>query len=113
MFSRKTKAEKIAAVQNASVEEKPDYYPFIHAVHSIENYCQQILLKEIDSLQGLGKIRSSLNGVLAKENLMKEQMDAFQERFLYIVEISEQFGTVKQQIDDSIKHAQQQVDVLK
>lgn len=113
MFNRKKKAEKAAAEQNALTKEKPDYYPVIHTVHSIENYRQQILLKEIDSLQGLSKIRSSFEDVLEKENMMKEQMDAFQERFLRVGEISEQFGTVKLQIDDSVKLAQQQVGGLK
>lgn len=113
MFNRKKKAEKAAAEQNTLTKEKPDYYPVIHTVHSIENYRQQILLKEIDSLQGLSKIRSSFEDVLEKENMMKEQMDAFQERFLRVGEISEQFGTVKLQIDDSVKLAQQQVGGLK
>lgn len=113
MFNRKSKAEKTAEAQNALIKEKPDCYPVIHTVHSIENYRQQILLKEIDSLQGLGKIRSSFDDVLEKENTMKGQMEAFQERFLHVGEISEQFGTVKLQIDDSVKLAQQQVDGLK
>lgn len=113
MFNRKKKAGKAAAEQDTLTKEKPDYYPVIHTVHSIENYRQQILLKEIDSLQGLSKIRSSFEDVLEKENMMKEQMDAFQERFLRVGEISEQFGTVKLQIDDSVKLAQQQVGGLK
>ncbi len=113
MFHWKKKAKEAAAGQNALKKEKPDCYPVIHTVHSVENYRQQILLKEIDSLQGLGKIRSSFDDVLKKENMMKEQMDAFQERFLRVGEISEQFGTVKLQIDDSVKIAQQQVGGLK
>lgn len=113
MFHWKKKAKEAAAEQNALKKEKPDCYPVIHTVHSVENYRQQILLKEIDSLQGLGKIRSSFDDVLKKENMMKEQMDAFQERFLRVGEISEQFGTVKLQIDDSVKIAQQQVGGLK
>ena len=113
MFNRKTKAEKAAAEQNTLTQEKPDCYPVIHTVHSIENYRRQILLKEIDSLQGLAQIRSSFDDVLEKENKMKEQMSVFQERFLHVGEISEQFGTVKMQIDDSVKLAQQQVDGLK
>lgn len=113
MFNWKTKAQKAAAEQEALTKEKPDCDPVIHTVHSIENYRQQILLKEIDSLQGLGKIRSSFDDVLEKENMMKEQMDAFQERFLRVGEISEQFGNVKLQIDDSVRLAQQQVDGLK
>lgn len=113
MFNRKTRAEKAAAAQSALTKEKPDCYPVVHAVRSIEDYRQQILLKEIDSLQGLGKIKSSFSDVLEKENTMKEQMDAFQERFLHVGEIAEQFGTVKLQIDDSVKLAQKQVDGLK
>lgn len=113
MFNRKTKAEKAAAEQSVLTKEKPDCDPVVHTVHCIENYRQQILLKEIDSLQGLGKIRSSFEDVLEKENTMKEQMDAFQERFLRVGEISEQFGIVKLQIDDSVKLAQEQVDGLK
>ncbi len=112
MFHWKTKAEKTATAQNVT-KEKPDCYPVIHTARSIENYRQQILLKEIDSLQGLAKIRSSFDDVLAKESTMKEQMHAFQERFLHVGEISEQFGTVKLQIDDSVDLAQQQVDGLK
>lgn len=113
MFKWKKKAEAAAAAQNALTQEKPDCYPVVHTVHSIENYRQQILLKEIDSLQGLGKIRSSFDDVLEKESAMKEQLDAFQERFLHVGEISEQFGTVKEQIDDSVKLAQKQVGGLK
>lgn len=113
MFNWKTRAEKAAAAQSALTKEKPDCYPVVHAVRSIEDYRQQILLKEIDSLQGLGKIKSSFSDVLEKENTMKEQMDAFQERFLHVGEIAEQFGIVKLQIDDSVKLAQKQVDGLK
>lgn len=113
MFNWKSKAEKSAVEQTVHTVQKPDYYPVKHAVQNIENYRQQILLKEIDSLQGLSKIRSSFEDVLEKENMMKEQMDAFQERFLRVGEISEQFGTVKLQIDDSVKLAQQQVGGLK
>lgn len=113
MFKWKTKAERDTEAQKALAKEKPDCYPVVHTVHSIENYRQQILLKEIDSLQGLGEIRSSFDDVLEKESAMKEQLDAFQERFLHVGEISEQFGTVKEQIDDSVKLAQQQVGGLK
>ena len=113
MFNWKSRAEKSVVEQTARTVQKPDYYPVIHAVQNIEEYRQQILLKEIDSLQGLSKIRSSFEDVLEKENMMKEQMDAFQERFLRVGEISEQFGTVKLQIDDSVKLAQQQVGGLK
>ena len=113
MFNWKSKAEKSALEQTVHTVQKPDYYPVKHAVQNIETYRQQILLKEIDSLQGLGQIRSSFTDVLEKENTMKEQMDAFQERFLRVGEISEQFGNVKLQIDDSVRLAQQQVDGLK
>ena len=113
MFNWKSRAEKSVVEQTARTVQKPDYYPVIHAVQNIEEYRQQILLKEIDSLQGLGQIRSSFTDVLEKENTMKEQMDAFQERFLRVGEISEQFGNVKLQIDDSVRLAQQQVDGLK
>lgn len=113
MFHWKTKAEEEMTAQLKAAKEKPDYYPILHTVHSIEDYRQQILLKEIDSLQGLSKIRSSFDDVLKKESAMREQLDSFQDRFLHVGEISEQFGTVKRDIDDSVKVAQQQVDGLK
>lgn len=112
MFHWKTKAEK-AVETRTMIVEKPDYYPVIHVARCIEEYRQQILLKEIDSLQGLGRIRSSFDEVLEKEDEMRRQLDAFQDRFLCVGEISGQFGTVKQQIDDSVRLAQQQVDGLK
>lgn len=113
MFTWKKNVEKTVEAQTEMAMEKPDYYPILHAVHNIEDYRRQILSKEIDSLQGLGKIRSSFDDVLQKESVMKEQLDSFQDRFLHVGEISEQFGTVKQQIDDSVRLAQQQVDGLK
>ena len=113
MFNRKTKAEEAAAAQNVLKEEKPDCYPVVHAVRSIEDYRQQILLKEIDSLNGLGEIRSSFDDVLERERAMKEQLELFQDRFLHVGEISEQFGTVKQHIDESVELAQRQIDGLK
>ncbi len=113
MLNWKTKAGKAVTTQTMTSVKKPDYYPIIHTVHSIEAYRQQILLKEIDSLQGLGKIGSSFDNVLERENMMKEQLDAFQDRFLHVGEISGQFGIVKQNIDESVKIAQQQVDGLK
>lgn len=113
MFHWKSNVEKNVTEQTAHTLQKPDYYPVIHAVQSIEGYRQQILLKEIDSLKGLSEIRSSFDDVLKRENMMKEQLDLFQDRFLHVGEISEQFGTVKQHIDDSVGVAQRQIDGLK
>ena len=113
MFNWKSRAEKSVVEQTARTVQKPDYYPVIHAVQNIEEYRQQILLKEIDSLQGLGEIRSSFDDVLERERVMKEQLDLFQDRFLHVGEISEQFGTVKQHIDESVEVAQRQIDGLK
>lgn len=102
MFNWKSKAEKSAVEQTVHTVQKPDYYPVKHAVQNIETYRQQILLKEIDSLNGLGEIRSSFDDVLERERAMKEQLELFQDRFLHVGEISEQFGTVKQHIDESV-----------
>lgn len=113
MFNWRIKSKEDAAVQDEPFKEKPDCYPVIHTAKCIEDYRQQILLKEIDSLQGLSKIRDSFDDVLAGENEIKEHLDVFLERFLQVGEISELFGNVKQQIDDSVKTAQQQVSGLK
>lgn len=113
MFNWKSKAGKNAAEETAHVRQRPDYYPVRHAVQSVEEYRQQILLKEIDSLRGLEAIRSSFDEVLDRERLMQEQLETFQDRFLHVGEISEQFGTVKQHIDDSVELAQRQIDGLK
>ena len=66
MFNWRIKSKEDAAVQDEPFKEKPDCYPVIHTAKCIEDYRQQILLKEIDSLQGLSKIRDSFDDVLAE-----------------------------------------------
>ena len=104
MFGNK-KTEKVA--------EKPNYYPFVYMADCLKAFKKELLIKEVDSLEELQKVTTSFDDVLAVNSASKEKLENFRGRFVQVGEISGKFAEVKENIDESVEQAQQQVGGLK
>ena len=109
MFGKKKELQQ----QSVAAVEKPDYYPILHVARNIKEYQQQLVLKEVDSLQELRDVKISFDEVLAENASSREKLENFRNRFVQVGEISEQFAEVKKNIDTSVEQAQKQVGGLK
>ena len=110
MFDKKTDKIQQQSVRSGA---KPNYYPLVHVARSLEDYRKQLVAKEVASLHELQEVQVSFDQVIQEGSEMKECLDNFRDHFVQVREISEQFAKVKQNIDDSVEHAQRQVGGLK
>ena len=88
-------------------------YPVVYVIGSLKDYHGELVQKEVDSLQELGMVRSSFDGVLGESEQFQEELQEFGQNFSNIDEVSGQFNTVKSEIAQSVKEAQQEVESLK
>ena len=93
--------------------ERPDYYPFVYMADCLKEFKKELLIKEVDSLEELQKVTTSFDDVLAVNSASKEKLENFRGRFVQVGEISGKFAEVKENIDESVEQAQQQVGGLK
>lgn len=93
--------------------EKKSLYPVLHVINSLKDYHGEIVQKEVNSLQELGKIGSSFGGVLAEAENFQEKLQDFGEHFSSIEQVSGEFVTVKDTIAGAVSHAQDSVEELK
>lgn len=102
----KEKPTKIEANHNS-------LYPVLHVMDSLKDYHTELVQKEVDSLKEISGIGSSFGNVLAEANQFQEKLQDFGQNFYSIEQASAEFITVKETIDQSVSHAQQEVEELK
>lgn len=104
LFKKEVKQEK---------EKKQNLYPILHVVESLKDYLKEIVQKEVDSLQELSKVNSSFQHVLGETESFKGKLQDFGQTFADINEVSSQFMSVKDEINQSVKQAESEVEELK
>ncbi len=104
--------------KNASTEgsvvkqEKVDLFPMVHIANSVKSYQQELVRKEVASLEELHEIQESFEDVLARDEELKEQMRHFGNVFSELASAASQFERVKGDIARSVGSAQDQMDAL-
>ncbi|MCI8513043.1 MAG: chemotaxis protein [Lachnospiraceae bacterium] len=94
-------------------EEEKSLYPVLHVMSSLKDYHTELVQKEVDSLRELNNIGSSFGNILTEAERFQERLQEFDQNFSSIDQVSGEFMTVKETIDQSVAHAQSGVEELK
>ena len=94
-------------------ERKSSLYPVVYVAQSLKEYEQELMQKEVDSLQELGLVNSSFHEVLREAENFYVQLQNFGQSFSNINQASSQFEGVKGEIAQSVGKAQNGVEALK
>lgn len=94
-------------------QKKGDLYPVLHIAESLKGYLKEIVHKEVDSLQELSKVNTSFQHVLGETESFKGKLQDFGQTFSNINEVSSQFVSVRDEINQSVKQAENEVEELK
>lgn len=94
-------------------QKKENLYPILHIAESLKGYLKEIVQKEVDSLQELSKINTSFQHVLGETESFKGKLQDFGQTFSNINEVSSQFVSVRDEINQSVKQAENEVEELK
>ena len=94
-------------------ERKSSLYPVVYVAQSLKEYEQELMQKEVDSLQELGLVNSSFHEVLREAENFYVQLQNFGQSFSNINQASSQFEGVKGEIAPSVGKAQKGVEALK
>lgn len=96
-----------------AVSAKERLYPVLHVAGSVKERQREIVEKEVDALQQLSRVNESFNGVLDESEKFHQKLEDFEQIFSNIGQVSEQFQTVKEDINGSVSTAQDEVESLK
>ena len=108
LFKKKNEVQ-----QEKVVVEKKDYAPITHIAKSISNYKNQLVDKEVRSLEELRFIHESFNEVLSEDQHLKGEIDKFGEVFENLSASSGRLEDVKNEIANSVDDARARMEALK
>lgn len=94
-------------------ERKDSLYPVVYVAKSLKEYEQELMQKEVDSLQELDMVNTSFHEVLDEAENFYVQLQNFGQSFTNINQASSQFEGVKGEIAQSVGQAQEGVEALK
>lgn len=94
-------------------KEEHSLYPVQFVISSLKDYQVTLVKKEVDSLKELGLIENSFDRVLNEAGTFQERLQDFGQNFSNIRQVSEEFGTVRDEISRSVKQAQEEVGELR
>ena len=103
------KSQKGAGV----LEDKKGLYPILFVIDTLNEYRNDLIEKEVDSLHELGKIKSSFQEAMEETDSFQEKLQEFGQSFSDIDQVSGEFAEVKERIDESVVQAQGEVAQLK
>lgn len=88
-------------------------YPVLYVIGSLKDYHTALVQSEVSSLYELGMVSKSFSNVLTESESFKETLLNFDDTFSNINSVSGQFESVKDNISQSVIHAQGEVEELK
>ena len=110
LFNRNNNQASNMVTQVTTV--KKDYTPIRHIAKSVKDYQQQLVVKEVASLEELRFIRESFDEVLKEDKTLKDEMEKFGEVFTSLSESAMKYEDVKADISQSVEDARQKMEVL-
>ncbi len=108
LFQKKTNNE----LKERQHKEK-SLYPVLYVVDSLKEYHKELVRKEVNSLWELSMVENSFNNVLGEAENFQEKLQDFGQTFSNINQVSNEFVTVRGDINQSVINAQNKVDELK
>ena len=96
-----------------SKQQTKSLNPVLHVVESLQDYRNELVQSEVESLYELGMVRKSFSNVLKDSESLRESLQDFEQTFSSISTVSGQFASVKDNISQSVTQAQGEVEELK
>ncbi len=93
--------------------KKESLYPVLHVTDSLKVYQEDLVKKEVASLQELSLIGSSFDDVLDEADAFQERLADFGNNLSGINQVAGRFGDVKEEIAKTVECAQDGVNGLK
>lgn len=94
-------------------KQEKNLYPVLYVVDQLKEYQKELTQKEVDSLQELSQVSESFDSVLNEADSFQEKLLDFGNTFSNINQVSGQFATVKDEINQAVTQAQTGVEDLK
>ncbi len=94
-------------------EKKKGLYPVLFVMNTLKDYHTELVQKEVHSLLELGLVGSSFENVLKEAGRFQEKLQDFGQTFSNIDQVSGEFAEVRDQINQSVVQAQEEVSALK
>lgn len=88
-------------------------YPVLHVAGSVKECQKAIVQREVASLFELSMVSDSFHKVLTEAERFRQKLQDFEQSFLNINDVSSQFATVKDEINDSVSSVLTEVEGLK
>lgn len=92
---------------------KKSLYPVLFVMDTLKDYRNELVQKEVDSLQELAQVRSSFNTVIREAGNFQDKLQDFGQNFFNIEQVSGEFEAVRNKINESVVQAQGEVSQLK
>ena len=92
--------------------EERSLYPILHVAGSLENYQQDLVKKEVDSLSELSMVGATFAGVIKEADQFHEKLQEMGLSFSNINQTAEQFNQVRGEIAQTVSEAQGQMEDL-
>lgn len=109
IFNKK-KAKETTSIE--PIKKETDYTPIVHIAKSIKDYQQELVVKEVASLEELHRIKSAFNDVLEKDRILRDNMNEFENIFTNIENTTSHYENVKVDINSSVKEAKESISDL-
>ncbi|MCR5108541.1 MAG: chemotaxis protein [Lachnospiraceae bacterium] len=103
LFGRKKGSDNI--IEDSKIKER-DYTPILHMARSIKGYQEELVKKEVSSLEELRIISETFDDVLEEDKLIKSEMDKFSDVFNEFRNTSLKFDDVKRDIVKTVSDAE-------
>ena len=99
--------------EKAVQTEELDLYPILHIADSMKHYQKKLVVNEVASLNELQEIQLAFDAVVEENKKLNENLSSFYENFSIVGEVSQQFGSVQENINQAVQQAERQVDGVK
>lgn len=107
------KQKKLSAVKKESPKKEVSLYPIKHITEVLKDYHDEVIQKEVSSLEEVQAINHTFNQVLDESGLFQDQLKGFEDTFITINQVANEFGIVKNEIIDSNLQVRHEVEALK
>lgn len=93
--------------------QEKSLYPVLYVMDSLKTYHTELVQKEVVSLQELSMVESSFDRVLTGAESFQQKLEDFGQAFSNIDQVSGRFAEVRDEVAQSVGHAQESIDELK
>ena len=105
--------KKNSPVSIDSQSKEDNFYPLYFTANYLKTAEKNIVSEELKSMKEIDKLKDSFHLLIDETQILEGGVSSFQNTFEEIQETAGHFSVVKDEISESVSHAQTQVTTLK